>query len=483
MAFCGNCGKEVKDGVKFCGSCGAPVGAATGTPAANNVAVSEPVITSNINSNGVESDEPDLKGLSNVWAWCMAFVPLMGFVLACIIVVVAPGLANYAMTIGCIPLFLLFYLLDDNELKKRNIDVGWGWTVWGILLCGFLVGPIYLFSRAKNIGVYMDAKGKYGYAVASLVAPVVILLIPAVSSFSDASAKAKMTEAPRAIASFESAYLAALAENGDDADITDKELIFMMYDDSKLFKYEYVTYPQGGIAGLKATASKNIGEFNKGDYLQTVIDDGKFTHCVGGTGADVSVVEELIPNFNATVECSSVEVRKASTFTDSRDGKKYKIVKISNQTWMAENLNFAAKNSVCYENNAEYCARYGRLYNWNTARNACPAGFHLPRDAEWTTLVNNAGGESTAGKKLKSKNGWAEDGSGTNEYGFSALPGGIGIGDGSFTGVGGGGVWWSATGNDTHTAWDRMITSDEENVDRDNDGKAGLFSVRCVQDQ
>jgi tetratricopeptide (TPR) repeat protein len=134
------------------------------------------------------------------------------------------------------------------------------------------------------------------------------------TGFAKASEKAKMAEAPRIMATFESAYLAALVENGDNADITENDLYFKPVTDSKWFKYEYVTSAQGGIVGYKATASKNIGKFNKGNFLQTVYqkDSDDFTHCVGGKRADMRVVEELIPEFDATVECNNVEIKKVS---------------------------------------------------------------------------------------------------------------------------------------------------------------------------
>jgi uncharacterized protein (TIGR02145 family) len=109
-----------------------------------------------------------------------------------------------------------------------------------------------------------------------------------------------------------------------------------------------------------------------------------------------------------------------STFTDKRDGKVYKIVEINGQTWFAENLNYAAEGSKCYEDKAGNCEKYGRLYDWNTAMKACPAGWHLATDAEWTALVNYAGGELTAGTKLKSSTGWMRHRgipTGTNDYG------------------------------------------------------------------
>jgi len=171
------------------------------------------------------------------------------------------------------------------------------------------------------------------------------------------------------------------------------------------------------------------------------------------------------------------------TFTDKRDGKSYKKVTIGSKTWMVENLNFAAEGSKCYENDAGNCEKYGRLYNWATALKACPAGFHLPTDGEWTALTDAVGGESTAGRRLKSAAGWNEDGNGTNDFGFSALPGGNGYSDGSFGTAGNFGDWWSATEDNANDAWSRnMIDYFESDVFRIIYGKAVLLSVRCVQD-
>jgi uncharacterized protein (TIGR02145 family) len=176
---------------------------------------------------------------------------------------------------------------------------------------------------------------------------------------------------------------------------------------------------------------------------------------------------------------------KETQFTDTRDGKVYHIVKIDRQVWFAENLNFAAEGSKCYDNKAENCDKYGRLYNWETALKACPAGFHLPSDDEWTALVNYAGGEETAGTKLKSSTGWeSEKGvpAGTNEYGFSALPGGYGGSDGYFFNAGNIGHWWSATEYYADHAWDRYMFYGSGNVSRNYNDETSLFSVRCVAD-
>jgi uncharacterized protein (TIGR02145 family) len=171
------------------------------------------------------------------------------------------------------------------------------------------------------------------------------------------------------------------------------------------------------------------------------------------------------------------------TFKDSRDGKTYEKITIGGQTWMAENLNFAADGSKCYENNAGNCEKYGRLYNWATALKACPAGFHLPSDDEWTALTDAVGGESTAGTKLKSAAGWNEDGNGTNDFGWSALPGGYGDSDGDFLNAGNYGIWWSATKGGASGARYRGMNYNRERVDWDfNLYQPRLFSVRCVAD-
>jgi len=158
-------------------------------------------------------------------------------------------------------------------------------------------------------------------------------------------------------------------------------------------------------------------------------------------------------------------------------------VKIGEQIWMAENLNRATANSKCYGNDHSNCDKYGMLYNWYEAKKACPSGWHLPSDAEWDVLVNYIG--DSAGVKLKSTSGWNDyDGksNGTNEHGFSALPGGDGNSVGSFSDVGRYGRWWSATEGSAVYAWGRYVGYDNEGVYRRNDDKTYLFSVRCLQD-
>ncbi|MCL2100416.1 MAG: tetratricopeptide repeat protein [Fibromonadales bacterium] len=182
------------------------------------------------------------------------------------------------------------------------------------------------------------------------------------------------------------------------------------------------------------------------------------------------------------------------TFTDPRDGNKYKIVKIGEQIWMAENLNCVADGSACYGNNPENCKKYGRLYNWAAAKEVCPPGWHLPSDAEWDVLVkyvdpnlkyvdpnwtSNDEKGNVSGFHLKAKYSWEKNGNGQDTFGFSALAGGW---NSCWSSVGGSGYWWSATEYNASKAWDRSMRYNREDVKRNYSGKDALYSVRCLRD-
>jgi beta-galactosidase len=197
----------------------------------------------------------------------------------------------------------------------------------------------------------------------------------------------------------------------------------------------------------------------------------------GGANIDQLVVVRESPT---TIP---VTKQQTGTFTDPRDGKTYKTVKIGKQVWMAENLAFKPKsgNYWAYDNNSSNVAKYGYLYDWQTARDVCPKGWRLPSDAEWTELTDFVG--TNPGTKLKAKSGWTSTGNGTDDYGFSASPGGGRYYlDGSFLNLGNYGDWWSSTENDDSNAWSRSMSSNSGNVYRDNFGKWYGFSVRCVRD-
>ena len=166
-------------------------------------------------------------------------------------------------------------------------------------------------------------------------------------------------------------------------------------------------------------------------------------------------------------------------------GQTYKTVRIGTQTWFAENLNYdpGTGYSACYDNQESKCAAYGRLYNWETALEVCPSGWHLSSDDEWTVLTDYVGGSSTAGTKLKETSGWNNNGNGTNSYGFSALPGGYASNSFATFAVGDVGLWWSANESSASYAYSWEMRDNNSGVDRGNGRRKGYFaSVRCVQD-
>jgi uncharacterized protein (TIGR02145 family) len=187
------------------------------------------------------------------------------------------------------------------------------------------------------------------------------------------------------------------------------------------------------------------------------------------------------------------------------DSNVYKTILIGHQTWMAENLKairyndstaipFIPKESdwsdlstpgYCWYNNDSVV--YGAIYNWHaiSINNLCPAGWHVPTDAEWTTLMTFLGGENIAGGKIKetSITHWLTNNSGTtNETGFTALPGGYRNYSGTYSNIKRYGYWWSSTESSSVDAVCRSMLYSFTSVDRSNSSKKSGFSVRCLKD-
>ena len=205
---------------------------------------------------------------------------------------------------------------------------------------------------------------------------------------------------------------------------------------------------------------------------------------------------------------------ETGTVTDV-EGNVYKIVKIGDQWWMAENLKttkyrngdpisnvtdnsaWAALNTPAYcwyENNtATYGTVYGALYNWFTVdaasngnRSICPTGWHIPTEAEWTTLTTFLGGLNVAGGKMKEvgTSHWSSPNTGaSNTSDFTGLPGGFrSYVDGSFQYLGNFGHWWSRTQGDGTQAWNIGLFYLDSSVNNSLSVKKLGFSIRCVKD-
>jgi uncharacterized protein (TIGR02145 family) len=185
----------------------------------------------------------------------------------------------------------------------------------------------------------------------------------------------------------------------------------------------------------------------------------------------------------AKARADSVAAVKAKPAAEAGAGSLsgYSSVNIDGMVWMAKNLNVKPKrgNSWCYEGVAANCKKYGRLYDWEAAMSVCPAGWRLPSNGDWNFLARAVGGSSVAGRTLKSRSGW----NGSDDYGFSALPGGYWSGS-YFDNAGYDGEWWSSSNDSSGDAYGCFMNSSDDGLyiyeyARDkSDGR----SVRCVKD-
>jgi uncharacterized protein (TIGR02145 family) len=217
--------------------------------------------------------------------------------------------------------------------------------------------------------------------------------------------------------------------------------------------------------------------------------------CSKKGGGNESSSEKKSEHGSVSEEPGKLIDEEPGKLTDKRDGKTYKTVKIGyqiwigGQTWMAENLNHETGNSWCYNNDDSSCKQYGRLYDWETAMEVCPAGWRLPSRVGWMVLTDVYGcfsnGELSLsdiiGKKLKSMSGWDKNGNGKDVFGFSALPGGSRAINGSFNNASNRGLWWTASEFDRDSAYYRRMGNNYDYVYEGNFGKGAGFSVRCVE--
>jgi uncharacterized protein (TIGR02145 family) len=211
-------------------------------------------------------------------------------------------------------------------------------------------------------------------------------------------------------------------------------------------------------------------------------------------------------SYYSILECWSWDAPKEIYFnpdidygflTDERDGKVYRTVKIGEQTWMAENLNYAdsvktpslKRRNFCFNDEPKNCDVGGRFYTWaaavdsGTKRGICPDGWHLPDLHEWKDLFTTVGGDSIAGAVLKSRDSWDNlSHKSTDVFGFSAVPAGYSTGnssnhDGVFA------YFWindrpSANGTEAYYAY--LSFKDEKAFLAEGHQNYG-YSVRCVK--
>jgi len=215
--------------------------------------------------------------------------------------------------------------------------------------------------------------------------------------------------------------------------------------------------------------------------------------------------------FNTTT--NSLEIRNSSAWvalsTPASTAVFLPTIVIGTQQWQAKNLDVAfyrngdpipqvtdptawaglTTGAWCdYNNDPLQGNKYGKLYNWyavNDPRGLAPQGWHIPSDAEWSTLATTLGGASVAGGKMKEAGtvNWAAPNTGAdNSSGFAGLPGGGRGTSGAFLDVGYGGLWWSSTEPNTPNAWCRLLFYNDGNINRYFNNKRLGFSVRCLRD-
>ena len=230
------------------------------------------------------------------------------------------------------------------------------------------------------------------------------------------------------------------------------------------------------------------------------------------SGVDSNGDSSRVPDLSSCDDDDNCEY-----ITDKRDGKIYKTVKIGNQWWMAENLDYSdvrktpsLKNNIwCYDNDTENCKKYGYLYTWAAAidsvalrndskspmdcgdekrcffeedvRGICPDGWHLPSDDEWSTLFDALGDASTAETKLKSVSGWRDDGNGTDDFEFAALPAGIRDMNAYFYKKEERAYFWSIDEYNSFQAHAVIITYNNANKQFSTLHKGAGVSIRCVK--
>ena len=231
--------------------------------------------------------------------------------------------------------------------------------------------------------------------------------------------------------------------------------------------------------------------------------NGLMVYCT--TNGNFYIYNSIIVAWKEIKYGSGVIPTNCGVNNDTRDGNINNTVVIGTQCWMAKNLTYllsvvgpgtgsettsyyyvygydgtdvtAAKATANYQT-------YGVLYNWLSSLTACPTGWHLPTDAEWSTLTAYLGGESVAGGKLKETGTihWTTPNTGAdNSSGFTSLPAGYRNGSGSFDVVSQYGYWWSSAEMTTGNAWDRFISYGDVNVTRSGNSESYGFTVRCLR--
>jgi uncharacterized protein (TIGR02145 family) len=209
-----------------------------------------------------------------------------------------------------------------------------------------------------------------------------------------------------------------------------------------------------------------------------------------------TVVDTLVLTRGAYSIPWNSQILAYGALTDSRDGKVYRTDTIGKQVWMAENLDYAVDSSWCPANSPDSCATYGRLYGWTAAAalqptfadtlsspigtagqltGICPTGWHLPSQAEWSTLLM-----AVSDSSLKSRTGWAKNGNSGDSRGFRGLPAGTRDTAGAFSVVGLDGEFWTSSETSATQAESVGLAYNSSQATNPPSDKRTASSVRCI---
>jgi uncharacterized protein (TIGR02145 family) len=226
------------------------------------------------------------------------------------------------------------------------------------------------------------------------------------------------------------------------------------------------------------------------DVFTVQPDNDDNSKCVLIATGDVGATANLTVNdiSNSLTKTISIEITENpyGELTDNRDGQVYQTIEVDGQTWIAENMKFETTgDSWVYENDDPNFEKYGRLYTYESAIEACPDGWHLPSNNEWESMINFLGGPTVAGGKLKEQgtSHWKDPNSfATNESNFGARPGGLRNIDGSYFNESEKGYFWTSTALNSEEAYFQRLSYDRASVIYTTNSKEMGFSVRCIKD-
>ena len=244
------------------------------------------------------------------------------------------------------------------------------------------------------------------------------------------------------------------------------EVVFVIDEDEDYFCFSGKWIPESGLDASSAEESSSSAKDEPGssaneeqkssssseDSSSDKASSSASSSSVGSSAASSSSAGSSSSgdskSSSSAQSSSSTSAGSDNVFVDPRDGTSYKLTTIGSQTWFAENMNYQGKDvtGYCHSDKPENCDKYGKLYDWEAAKKACPTGTHLPTIEELQELMDFVGKDSSA-VVLMADTGWTRDDGyvGIDKYGFAMLPGSFKGGRSYGSTLGWSGQMWTAS--------------------------------------